>query len=685
MNKRRATVLYTLYALLLTLVLIFGFSLSRLIIDRLVEMTHDGSVTDVRVNLKESYIPGKSYSPSYVAKGDFGADAKLRFEALDNTLTVDKTTGTVKGTVTDRQSSEGRVRITSLFDTTFEKIITFKFKKKYPTSLETKYVSPSVGYDSSILYTGVPVYIYFKLPTDSDYSKDGYTLIYDEEYFTLREDGALIPIKSTSGSKKLSFTYRTPEGVEAVSKSFKISGGGTVTDFDEISLYKMGNKPEGIVGSSYFIFLLKDGKRVHTDYTLTYDKKYIIKSSTYSLSYKKSGDTTLTVTLPNGFSRSIDIHADNVMCYPDFGNMADGDGVIKLYQNKSVSFNYSYETGTTYRSLKLDYNSDAVKITDSGSTLLFTGKKLGDYKLTVAVDDGQERLEHTYTVRVMLHDNLADLIKFNSTIFVSKYLGHLCGFGMLAIFAVNMFRFFERRRRVLTVLAYLGCAGVIAVLTEFCQYFIPKRTASVEDMGIDMASYLLGTVVALIIFGISGAIKEARARRRLKERKAMYHLIGSPKKVKKVTRLRINPRKRVTKGEEMKRKYVFIYHLLVTMGTAIGGAWSFIEATVLTSKEYEGWDGLGAGIGAAILIIFGALLLLCTILSITPTLISLKAIKKEKKRYYITDIIFEFIFLILYVIALVSLFSVPAALIIIPMILLNTGATVFNFMALRDV
>ena len=138
-------------------------------------------------------------------------------------------------------------------------------------------------------------------------------------------------------------------------------------------------------------------------------------------------------------------------------------------------------------------------------------------------------------------------------------------------------------------------------------------------------------------------------------------------------------------GEEMKRKYVFIYHLLVTMGTAIGGAWSFIEATVLTSKEYEGWDGLGAGIGAAILIIFGALLLLCTILSITPTLISLKAIKKEKKRYYITDIIFEFIFLILYVIALVSLFSVPAALIIIPMILLNTGATVFNFMALRDV
>ena len=134
----------------------------------------------------------------------------------------------------------------------------------------------------------------------------------------------------------------------------------------------------------------------------------------------------------------------------------------------------------------------------------------------------------------------------------------------------------------------------------------------------------------------------------------------------------------------MKKKAVFIYHLFITFSSIIFGVWSFIEASVLSNGEYEGWDGLGAGIGAAVLIIFGALLSVFAIISIIPTVVSLMAIKSDKKRHVITSIVFESLFLILFIAITVSLITETVALIFVPFVLLDTGAIILNTLILRD-
>ena len=134
----------------------------------------------------------------------------------------------------------------------------------------------------------------------------------------------------------------------------------------------------------------------------------------------------------------------------------------------------------------------------------------------------------------------------------------------------------------------------------------------------------------------------------------------------------------------MKKKAVFIYHLFITFSSIIFGVWSFIEASVLSNGEYEGWDGLGAGIGAAVLIIFGALLSVFAIISIIPTVVSLMAIKSDKKRHVITSIVFESLFLILFIAITISLITETVALIFVPFVLLDTGAIILNTLILRD-
>ncbi len=134
----------------------------------------------------------------------------------------------------------------------------------------------------------------------------------------------------------------------------------------------------------------------------------------------------------------------------------------------------------------------------------------------------------------------------------------------------------------------------------------------------------------------------------------------------------------------MMKKTVFVYHLFITISSLAFSIWSFIEASVLANGEYEGWDGLGAGIGAAVLIIIGALLAVFAIFSVIPTSVSFKAIRNNKKRYVITSIVFEGIFLIFFLAFAISMITEIAALIFVPFILFDTGAIILNALILRD-
>lgn len=134
----------------------------------------------------------------------------------------------------------------------------------------------------------------------------------------------------------------------------------------------------------------------------------------------------------------------------------------------------------------------------------------------------------------------------------------------------------------------------------------------------------------------------------------------------------------------MKKIAVFIYHLLITLSSLIFGAWSFIEASVLANGEYEGFDGLGAGIGAAVLIILGAILIAVALISLAPTVVSGKALSYGRKRHFVTCIVFEVIMLLVFVALTVLLISEWIAFVGVVLILLDTGAIILNALSIRE-
>ena len=113
----------------------------------------------------------------------------------------------------------------------------------------------------------------------------------------------------------------------------------------------------------------------------------------------------------------------------------------------------------------------------------------------------------------------------------------------------------------------------------------------------------------------------------------------------------------------MKKKTSFICHLITTVALIVCALLCFIEASVITGTEYEGWHGLGAGIGAAIMIILGLCISICFLLSIIPTIVAFKGIYSDRKRYFITNQVFEIILFAIYSIVAIGAPSLPTFLI----------------------
>ena len=498
MNKRLAIALYLGFGILLTLVLTFGKSVSHNIVDTISAEASRVEIEDVSVELADSYLVGKTVAPSYTAIGRIGGDPCLKFEALDDTLTVDKRTGEFKGVRTDADRTEGRIRISSDADSDFEKIITVSFEKKYPESFEAKYIVKSVGGGASYTRVGVPISTYLKIPSGLAYSESEFEIIYDPEYFVKIDKSHVMPIKETPEGVKVALTLKLKNGDTATTGSFTIKAEKAVSDFDEIRLTNKSSKPDGTVGSNYFLALYKNGKKLATDYTVSFAKKRASVNSVDGILFKKAGEEQITVTLPNGYSQTLTVNISNVVAAPTLPEAEDG--ILKLYTKNEVTLPLKFDKSATYDKVSLEYDSELLTASVKDGILTIKGTKLGESTLKLIVDDGSLRDERTYTVKTVIDTNLSRIIKNSTSIFVHKVLGHICGFALLALFSLNMFAFFKKRRPVLRFLHYSACALLFAAATELIQLYMPKRSSSFTDILIDMTGYYLGTLLLYPIF-----------------------------------------------------------------------------------------------------------------------------------------------------------------------------------------
>ncbi|MBE6597564.1 MAG: VanZ family protein [Ruminococcaceae bacterium] len=510
MNKKIAIALFLCYSILLSVVITFTFGLGDRIVKLTKNITEKVEITDVTVDISDSYVVGKQYSPKYTAVGRY-RDPKLVFEALDDTLTVNKETGAFKGKRTDANETSGRLRITSEADPNFEKIINLKFEKKYPDDISAGYFAKSVGYLKSKIYKDIPLNFYMKIPKGQVYSESDCQLIYDKEYFTQIDENTLLPIKATEKGKTLSVTLLLGNGKSFTTKEFTIASlSAPIEDFDSVELEKVGNERANTVGSVYAVYLIKDGERVYSDYEISFRDGLAKLNSVGNVVLKKLGTEEITVTLPNGFSRSVTVDIKNHLEFPSLDGEFNKKGELILKRYNKLSLTAAFPSDATYKSFDVECDSEVFTVKKIGNTLELKNTKLGKGEIKLIVDDGKDRIEKTITVKVVPQLNPYEFLKDSPDRFVSKVFGHTFGFAVMAIFALNMFRFIKIKNKLFRLFTYSYAAFVFAFITEFIQYFIPGRTSSFSDLLVDMVGYYIGT---LITIGICCLVKWLKGRK----------------------------------------------------------------------------------------------------------------------------------------------------------------------------
>lgn len=500
-----AFTLYVLYGLLLTYLLSFGRPIATSIINSVQNHISNRmhgvvEIEDVQMSLstEDVYVVGKSYAPKYTVIGQYKTDAGLVFTALDDTVVVNSTGG-FRGVRTEETVTEGRIRITSTRDSDFEKIITLRFEKKYPSTFDLKWLVKSVGYNAKKCYVGVPMYLYVSVPSGEAYSEKDFTIEFDPTYFELVGNNTLLPIRETPKGETVTVRYVYGNGDFRETTELRIYSEPDTESFDAVYFGKLNVEENTfLVGKTQVVYLYKDGKRVYSDFEIEADDTAGLKfsSSTKNPSFSKPGMHKITVRLPNGFSQTVTVHVKNEMAYPTVEGIGT-DAPIKLSVLDKYTYSCSFPKGVTYQKLNFEYDKSMMSVTYQGKKLILEGKRVGETTLKVIVDDGDQHMEETYQV-VIEDDHAWETFLWNRMPkFIKKGMGHMGGFCMLAFFSINLFCALALRRRLLRWSGYV-CSGLFfALLTEFIQFFMPGRNCSLSDVGVDMIGFAIGTLVAM--------------------------------------------------------------------------------------------------------------------------------------------------------------------------------------------
>lgn len=518
-KKGIAILLYAAYAIFLTLLLIFGKEVAGLANKVVRGVLDRKDILDVTTDISpdEELIAGKNYYPAYIAHGDFRGDDGLIFESLDPEYLTVKDRGALKAnTDFEGDTFDARVRVTSKYDKDFEKVFTFRFAKVYPETFSSAYFTKGYGHAAKTVPIGVPVYAFSYVKPGVDYNVEEYELIYDEEYFSVAEDGALIPIKVTEPGKKLFFTVKYANGATKQSSKFTIIDAAPVDSFDEVKLCgKTLDEYTGTRSKGVVLTLFKDGEPIPTDYTLTFEnEKDIFFTGAGHVAFRTIGDKKVIITLPNGFSQDVVIKIRNKITLPTVSDQTvNSTHVINMTDLDVKTYKLNIKGSDTYDKVKFEYDKSMLSIKVESHSFTLTPKSHGTTEIKLVIDDGYTRVEDVFTVNIEENKDLIAIIRKNVQIFVSKVLGHMSLFACLAVLAMNLFKYCYILDPFARLITYMLMGLPFAAITEYAQTFIPGRSGRVQDVLIDMSGFIVGTLLVLLYRLLRDKIKLARENR----------------------------------------------------------------------------------------------------------------------------------------------------------------------------
>ncbi|MBQ7344173.1 MAG: VanZ family protein [Clostridia bacterium] len=510
--KTLSKILYVTYSIFVILILVLDTGVASAAINVTRDILNGNKeITDVSIQLDETeLLAGKYYYPEYTPIGDFGDDAGLVYESIDPEHLKVSANGAVCAPITfEGDSFDASVRITSKYDSNFEKVVSFHFIKKYPELFTATYYLKGYGYTPKTLYIGVPVYIYSGVSSNNPpYNVRDYEVVYDENYFDKADDGSLIPKRVTADGEKLSFTVRYANGATNVSKSFEIKEQDTqAAQIDEIRINNtVGDTIDLVRGASLSFTMYSNGKLVASDYSLTFeDESDVTMNAAGQYAFNTSGDKTVTVTLPNGYSKTFTVKVRNVISAPTLTDEdVSASRHVTVLDTDVRTVNFAFSEGVTYTTIEYEYDENVIKVIPSSKSFRIVPIREGVTELRLVVDDGITRAEESLTVEVKKNTSLRVALAKSVPYWLPKIVGHGGLFMILAFFAMLMFYHLDVDSSFARFLLYTLSGLSVAFISEFAQMFMPSRSASMIDVLIDMSGFLVGTLLVLLSRSIRG-------------------------------------------------------------------------------------------------------------------------------------------------------------------------------------
>lgn len=505
-RKTKAFILFLIYGIALVLVLTFGGEASRFLMAAMRKIVLGYEITDVAVELDPA-IPldtRQSYQIGGTAIGKFSGDGDLDYKSSNtNALYIDSDGRILTYAKFDGTETTVDVTITSSQDSDFKKVITYTVKKVYPPEFNTYYIVKGFGSRTGTMSVGMTVYPYAYPKKDAGlYASTEFEVIYDEEYFRYDEkEQGYIAIKETDPGKQLYFGIRFPGGETKYTTGLTITPYTQIDSFDAIM--EDGDNVEDKIfycDSYQYIRLFKDGSPVQTIFDISCsDPDNLVLSAFGQYYFKDAGDYTLTVTLPNGFSKEVPIKVRNILIPPVMrDDEIEATKHITIYQNSPTTINFDIPGEASYGDVTYEYNEDELTIKGYWRSFIISAKECGTYTFKAVVDDGVERVEEVYTVEVIRETRIFEIIKDIISYFVAKVMGHLCMFGLLGILGYNYMRYVYFRKKPIWLTVAFSLGLPFAFVSEYIQLFMEGRTAGLIDVVIDMSGYVLGLIFCFL-------------------------------------------------------------------------------------------------------------------------------------------------------------------------------------------
>ena len=520
--KRLVAILFFTLTILMIIILTFGTTIS-VKISRLISR----HVNEKRVELRDVVVDVADYYPievanylSYHTEPNNDEDYGLVFTSLSPEIfSVGEKNAQIMGLRTDQDTNIGVLQITSTRYPDFVKTINLIFKKTYPKDFNIQ-IYPSSENEAYPAYLGVPIYVNCVLDLQGVVTEKEVVFDYDAAYFEATELSKnyykLMPKVAgyTYGDEFASINTKISYLVNGIKKEQIVTISPSMNPESLSSIYfsdgsgaRYTDQTHFYVGDPLNLTTCVDGTPTNElYYEATSSNTKVLKVDAWgNIRLVGAGNATLTVTIPSGANYTLPVEVRNHIALPKLiGAEFDSSGaiVLKAEERKKIQIVAS----GTYNEMSITFSSDNITYEDSelaefGNIYLkgFAGEK---GTLKIVVDDGFERKTKTYKV-VVEKNELAptEVAKTINTAF-HKGAGHMAFFMLEAFLAFWFLFFYPIKTKWLRFTVYATIGFFLAGLSEFIQYFMPGRSALVQDVLIDYAGYVAGLICAVCLYGL---------------------------------------------------------------------------------------------------------------------------------------------------------------------------------------